>query len=401
MVIHRIRPLAVAVLLALAHNVNAKELRMSCASVSGNGACEMSAGFVQDVQISDDVSARFSPVTRFAPSVSDVALVDGNFGKALFFKEAYVTYVIGSMDMYAGVRKLAESVKFDFAIFQPGARADGREPFASPKSENATGTSQIAFRTGDGGIWNAEIAVIGSAVSTLPGKDSPWAFPISSGLRLSDPDTASSGIVGFAAIKIDDARIAVMAGHTSSNSVTGIRQIGATFVQPQFALQNIFALAAEKPYGDVTIRAGLAHHNQNDGDSFSRGVLEVQRVLEYADGSSLYASGGYAHVWQSEGSAFDLNRVFTNHVLAKVEYMFAGGVTIGGMVAYGVRDGSGYAEAEVRIPVKRLATMARARSAEISVSTFAVSGGDGTGPTTVFSSYGDRHGAKVGLLFKF
>lgn len=394
MEVMKIAPVASVVLATFAIPAFGQEVRASCTGVSGNTACELSAELAWDVHISDGMSARIAPIIHFAPSVSGAAFADDAYGKTLSFREAYVSFAFGSTDVYAGVRKFGEAVRFDFAAFQPGLRFDGREPFASLRMEHVLGTPQVAVAHGSGEV-RTEVAVVGTSASTLPGKESPWsAYPENA--SLSNPDSGNTGVVGSVSWKYSDARIAIMAGHTASNSVTDLH-VQAESVRPRFAMDDLIAIVGEKEFDPVTIRAGFAHHDRSGGESFSRVITEVENVREYVDGGNSYLSVGYAHVWQSDrGSAFDLNRALVDHILIRAEYETAGGTIIGGTLTHGVHDDSGYLEAEVRVPVS-----VGAKPAEIGARVFRVRGGDGSGPATAFDTYAGKHGAVLAISFKF
>lgn len=400
--------LTLAVLLALSVSETARstDVRMTCTSARGGGAsgCETSVEQLFDFALpfTYGITGHLAPVIRLAPSLEGAGIADEGFGKAFFFREAYVEKMWGEVSATAGIKKVSDPIAFDFMSLSLGKKADGRDPFAVLKKENALGTPGVYVKMA--GEWTLEMGIIASPAGTFPGKTGPWSIPLPSGVTLREPDSGNGGLIGALYGKIADVKVAIMAGSAPSNTATRITTLhisnGGVAVSPFFDRQDVFALSAEKSLeGNITVRFGAARHGQDDSDSFTRGGVEVQKIWEWPQKTNLYVSCGLFGVRQEQGSSVDLNRALTNHGACKVEYE-EGKFVYGATLVRGL-DHSGYMQGEVRYDARVLAKTLGVKDAELSIQASTVDGGNGSGSANIFQTYADRKTVSVILSFSF
>lgn len=402
------RALTLVVLLGLSVSeaTRGTDVRMTCTSVRGGGVsgCETSVEQLFDFALpfTYGITGHLAPVIRLAPSLEGASVADEGFGRAFFFREAFVEKMWGEVSASAGIKKVSDPIAFDFMSLSLGKKADGRDPFAVLKKENALGTPGVYVKMV--GEWTLEIGIIASPAGTFPGKTGSWSIPLPSGYTLREPDSGGGGLIGALYGKIADVKVAVMAGSAPSNTATRITTLhisgGGIAASPFFDRQDVFALSAEKSLGgNITVRSGVARHGQDDSDSFTRGGIEAQKIWEWPNKTNLYVSCGLFAVRQEQGSSVDLNRALTNHGACKVEYE-EGRFVYGATFVRGL-DHSGYIQGELRYDAHVLAKTLGVKDAELSIQASKVDGGDGSGSANIFQTYADRKTVTVLLSFSF
>ncbi len=195
--------------------------------------------------------------------------------------------------------------------------------------------------------------------------------------------------------------------HGSGSGIDHVVSKGVELA-PVFVKETSVSASAELTLGEWVTRLGCNAHFQESSDDFATCIVEVDRIWQFENGSSLFVEMGYVNSFTTNDSdisisELDIRRSLDNHFVAMAEYSPSDGVTFRPSMAKSLNDDDFYfrldAEAVLDAVLPSLATNAFFQNTVLTVRGEYIDGeSNSSGIEDIFGAHKDD--SRVMLIFK-
>lgn len=282
-------------------------------------------------------------------------------------REAYVEFrpdmSFEEFVVVIGKQIMQNAVRFDFAEFNPLARRDQSEPFSVMDDHTQDGVVAASIEM----QLSQDLNLFGECV--VAGRNNPilatssrdhWTRDVPEGMSYGDPDVGSEVNYYCRMWQERDSGtvIEVAAFHGSGSGVDHV-EIDGMKINPVFAKETGFSLAADFTLGEWVTRLGCNAHFQESSDDFAVCIAEVDRIWQFDSGATLFVEMGYVNSFTLQESdvsieGLDMRQALDNHLVATVEYSPREGVLFRGSGAHSLEREDYYVRLEAELLLDQL-----------------------------------------------